>query len=559
MISKSLPLLVLVAAVGLVGLFALNSPVAAQQAIERSFSQNQVSPGGELTVTINNLGLPPGTPGTVYETIPEGFTIVQGDTVVTDGIGDITDVNGRVHTFTLLGGSELRYKVSVDSGAAPGQKQFSGTLTLFDGTAQDIPNRGDVTVLAAAEDTPTPEPTAEPTAEPTPDTGDGIGPSRSLPGSAVAPGSTIEVTIDNIGLGGGGFGQVIETLPSNFSYVDGSASVVSGGTGEAVSGSAPGQTVTFTLVAVESFSYQVSIGGSVADGSFYNFSGIFKDSPSSVGAAIGGDKTVSVQAPAPMPIGRSFSPDPVDAGANVTVTITNIGLGGGGFGQIEETLPTVILPTVISYVDGSASSVGGAGAAVSVSAVGQTVTFTLVGTESISYDVSVDMAATDGLYHFSGIFKDSPSSTGTSIGGDASLRVGPEPTPVPTTPVPTTPEPTPGPGETPTATTRTPRATAVPPAPATPVAIEKVDVTAVEGATTVEPDASSMVSSADGKATVMLPNTSRARTYQVMVSSDAANCSGAERLGAGMCGISRTTPKATWRRALNSFAARQLC
>ena len=171
-------------------------------------------------------------------------------------------------------------------------------------------------------------------------------------------------------------------------------------------------------------------------------------------------------------------------------------------------------------------------------ASGQTVTFTLLGTESISYDVSVDATAPDGLYNFSGIFKDSPSSSGESIGGDGSLRVGPEPTPVPTTPVPTTPEPTPGPGETPTATTRTPRATAVPPAPATPVAIEKVDVTAVEGATTVQPDASSMVSSADGKATVMLPNTSRARTYQVMVSSDAANCSGASGSLQACAGIS---------------------
>ena len=44
---------------------------------------------------------------------------------------------------------------------------------------------------------------------------------------------------------------------------------------------------------------------------------------------------------------------------------------------------------------------------------------------------------------------------------------------------------------------------------------------------TVQPDGSATVSSADGMATVMLPSTSRARTYQVMVSSDMANCSGA--------------------------------
>ena len=53
-----------------------------------------------------------------------------------------------------------------------------------------------------------------------------------------------------------------------------------------------------------------------------------------------------------------------------------------------------------------------------------------------------------------------------------------------------------------------------------------------EGATVVQPDASSVISSSDGMATVMLPNTSRARTYQVMISSDAAGCSGGDLAGA---------------------------
>ncbi len=57
-------------------------------------------------------------------------------------------------------------------------------------------------------------------------------------------------------------------------------------------------------------------------------------------------------------------------------------------------------------------------------------------------------------------------------------------------------------------------------------------MTMAEGATVVQPDASSVVSSSDGMATVMLPNTSRARTYQVMVSSDAAGCSGGDLAGA---------------------------
>ena len=518
MIIKSLPLLVVAAVVGLVGLFALNSPVTAQQAIERSFSSSQVSPGGQLTVTVNNLGLGTGSPGSLKETIPDGFTYLPGDTVVTPGIASGA-IDGRVITFTLLGGETLTYKLNIDSNAAAGRTHFSGTFTPFGGTPQDVLGDDEVDIVAAAVDTPTPEPTAEPTAEPTPDTG--TGPSRSLPGNAVAPGSSFNVNIDSIGIGGG-FGQIEEVLPTGFSYVADSATVVDGVGGGTVGGTVSGQTVTFTLLGVESFSYQATVGENVSDGS-HTFSGIFKDSPSSSGTSVRGDQAVTVQAPAPMPISRSFSDDPAEAGTGVTVTIANIGIGGG-FGQIEETLPDGI-----SYVDSSVAVVSGVnGATASGTASGQVVTFTLLGTDAISYDVSVDAAATDGLYEFSGVLRDAPGATGTDIGGDTSLRVGPEPTPEPTaTPVPPTATPVPDDG-TPTPATRTPRPTAVPPAPATPVAIEKVDATAVEGATVVEPDMSATVSSADGMATVMLPNTSRARTYQVMVVTDAANCEGAD-------------------------------
>ena len=524
MISKSLPLLVVAAVVGLVGLFALNSSVTAQQPIERSFSQNQVSPGDHVTVTISNLGLGGSTFGSLEETIPNGFTYVPGDLVATGGIDvqrDETRSSDQFLVATLFGGDTLSYKVVVDSDAAAAVVHFSGVLKVgFAGDSQDVRGVDEIEIVVAAQDTPTPEPTAtaEPTPDPTPDTGGGAGPSRTLPSGDQEPGSTFDVTIADVGFGDG-FGQVVETLPSGFNFVSGSATVVSGGSGATASGSSSGQTVTVTLLAVDSFSYQVSVGGSVGDGS-YDFSGVVKETPASAGTPIGGDQSVSVMAPAPMPVSRSFSDDPTEAGMDVTVTIANIGLGGG-FGQIEETLPSGV-----TYVASSESVVsGGNGATVSANASGQIVTFTLLGTESISYDVSVDAGAADGLYGFSGVLRETPGATGTSIGGDASLRVGPEPTPVPTA----TPEPTPVPdGGTPTPPTRTPRPTAVPPAPATPVAIEKVDATEVEGATVVEPDMSATVSSADGMATVMLPNTSRARTYQVMVVTDAANCEGAD-------------------------------
>ena len=49
-----------------------------------------------------------------------------------------------------------------------------------------------------------------------------------------------------------------------------------------------GQTITFTLVSVDSLSYRVMIGADVADG-VYDFSGVFRTIPNTPGTAIGGD------------------------------------------------------------------------------------------------------------------------------------------------------------------------------------------------------------------------------------------------------------------------------
>lgn len=161
MIIKSLPLLVLVAVVGLVGLFALNTPAAAQQSIERSFSPSQVMPGDVLEVTISNLGL--SGVGSLEETIPEGFTFLPGDTVVTGGIGS-GEIDGRLITFTFLGGDTLMYKLSVDSNAAAGRVHFSGVLwSGIPPSAQDVLGDDEVTIVVAPQDTATPEPTAEST------------------------------------------------------------------------------------------------------------------------------------------------------------------------------------------------------------------------------------------------------------------------------------------------------------------------------------------------------------------------------------------------------------
>ena len=95
-----------------------------------------------------------------------------------------------------------------------------------------------------------------------------------------------------------------------------------------------------------------------------------------------------------------------------------------------------------------------------------------------------------------------------------------EPTATPTnTPIPTrTPRPTrtPVPTATVDPSAPPPTNTPTPKATATPVMAEKADVTAVEGATTVEPDMQTELTA--GGITVKFPTLSRARTYQAMLS-----------------------------------------
>ena len=114
------------------------------------------------------------------------------------------------------------------------------------------------------------------------------GPSRELLTGPVAQGEKFTVTITDTGYGADrAIGQVVETLPAGFSYVDGSATKV---VGHATKGVVRGtvdatdsRIVTFSVVSVESFTYEVMVGDSVGDGD-HTFSGA------------GGDDTITVEA-----------------------------------------------------------------------------------------------------------------------------------------------------------------------------------------------------------------------------------------------------------------------
>ena len=153
---------------------------------------------------------------------------------------------------------------------------------------------------------------------------------------------------------------------------------------------------------------------------------------------------------------RSFASQWVLPEGEVHVTIVTQDYGA--FAQVVETLPEGFSFTGSSLPD------------VAVEVEISTLIFTLLGEEEFTY--TVQASDVEGTYTFSGILRDQNKSE-EQIGGDSSLRVGPEPTPTPT-PTPTspptataTPEPTPTttPDPTPTATPTpapTPESTSTP-------------------------------------------------------------------------------------------------
>ena len=86
---------------------------------------------------------------------------------------------------------------------------------------------------------------------------------RHFPQPWALPGSDLVVTITATGYGG--LGQVVETFPEGFTYKESSL-------GSA--GKADGQTVVFTLLGDETFTYTVVVP---AEEGVYSFSGVLKD------------------------------------------------------------------------------------------------------------------------------------------------------------------------------------------------------------------------------------------------------------------------------------------
>ena len=480
-------------ALGVFGLLIPDAGTVAAQATPsaaRSLSSSSVAPGAEITVTVTASDF--GGFGAVTETLPAGFTYMSSSLEDSQ-----VNVSGQVTRFTLQGDSDSNFTYTVTASDTPGDYTFSGVLR--DSERADYPMPDSTITVEAADPgngddgsaTTTPPAPGAPTA------------ARSLSATSVAPGAEITVTINASDFGG--FGAVTETLPAGFTYMSSSL--------EDSQVNVSGQVTRFTLQgdSDSNFTYTVTASDTPGD---YTFSGVLRDSERADYPIA--DSDITVEAPAPPSATRSFPSEYVAPGGELVVTIEASNYGG--FGAVTETLPAGFTYMSSSLEDSQ------------VNVSGQVARFTLQGDSDSNFTYTVTAPMTEDSYTFSGVLRDStrvdhPMADSTIMVGTAPEPVTPEPvTPEPVTPEPVTPEPD---GTKPT---RTPRPAA---APSTPVAIEIVsDVTMAEGATVVQPDASSVVSSSDGMATVMLPNTSRARTYQVMVSSDAAGCSGGDLAGA---------------------------
>ena len=300
MIRKAFSLLLVVTVVaGVIGLLGLSpSAVFAQQAgPSRDLPADPVAQGETFMVTITDTGYGAEREiGQVVEKLPAGFSYVDGSATkvvghATKGVvrGTVDATDSRIVTFSVVSVESFTYEVMVGDSVGDGDHTFSGaggddTITVEGGTT-------------TPPDTTTPVATTTP-----PDTTTPVGVSRSLPADPVAQGETFMVTITDTGYGADeAIGQVVETLPAGFSYVDGSATKV---VGHATKGVVRGtvdatdsRIVTFSVVSVESFTYEVMVGDSVGDGD-HTFSGA------------GGDDTITVEGGTTTPEPTAGQPGP---------------------------------------------------------------------------------------------------------------------------------------------------------------------------------------------------------------------------------------------------------
>jgi len=216
---------------------------------------------------------------------------------------------------------------------------------------------------------------------------------RTLPAEPISAGEFFSVRIEAAGYGA--FGQVVETLPAGFKYVQSS---LNPGSVEVV-----GDTVRFYLLGDTSFNYTLTAPHTEGT---YSFSGLLKDEDKNE-YEVGGDTEVVVEAATAVAT-RTLPAEPVSAGKFFSVRIETAGYGS--FGQVLETLPEGFMYLTSTLDPGS----------VVIEAETNTVKFTLFGDTSFNYTAIAPK--TEGTYTFSGKLKDTDKKE-YEVGGDTEVVV----------------------------------------------------------------------------------------------------------------------------------------
>ena len=180
------------------------------------------------------------------------------------------------------------------------------------------------------------------------------------------------------------------------------------------------RTVRFTLQgAGKTFTYSVTASSTAGD---YDFSGVLRDSDRQ-DRPVGGDPTVTVEAPAGPQASatRSFDKTTVEPDGEVVVTIAATGYGS--LGAVTETLPVGFSYTSSSLTD--------EGEVTEVDA--RTVRFTLQGADK-TFTYTVTASSVERSHTFSGVLRDSERNDHT-VGGATRVTVrAPRPVPPPSPP-----------------------------------------------------------------------------------------------------------------------------
>ena len=201
----------------------------------RTLPAEPVSPGANISVGIELSGY--GMCGQVIETLPAGFVYVKS-TLDSSSVED--DAVNNTVKFTLF--SETSFNYTVTASDTEGAYNFGGMLV--DVNEKEYEVGGDTKLVVEEQEAAIA--------------------TRMLPAEPVSADANFTVGIEASGYGS--FGQVVETLPAGFVYVN--------STLDSESIEVKNNTVKFTLFGETSFNYTAAASNITGN---YSFTGVLKD------------------------------------------------------------------------------------------------------------------------------------------------------------------------------------------------------------------------------------------------------------------------------------------